>query len=115
MQEIYRICKPDANIVIKVPHFSGKSAFFEFHKRFFRYDSFADFEKKEGDMFTTEGVKLKVTNRKISFLKRWYYPWNYLVEPIVNLTKGGSIIYEETFLRNLFPAHEVGFVIKPIK
>tara|TARA_Y100000034_G_scaffold75733_1_gene90921 strand:+ start:207 stop:638 length:432 start_codon:yes stop_codon:yes gene_type:complete len=81
MEEIYRVCKPNSKLTIKVPHFSGKSGFFEFHKRFFRYDSFQDFEQKEDDMFTSSKVRLRVYKRKLLFLKKWYYPLNYLLGP----------------------------------
>jgi len=116
MEEIYRICKPDAKIIIKVPHFSGKSGFFEFHKRFFRYDSFSEFEQREKDMdFSKKKIRFKIVKRKLGFLKRWYLFFNYLFEPIINLSSKFCIFYELTFLRNLFPAHEVIFELRVIK
>ena len=116
IEEIYRVCAPNAKITIKVPYFSGKSAFFEFHRRFFRYDSFTDFEQTKESMLSTQNpVNFKVIKRKLIFLKKWYLPWNYIVEPFLNLNKKLCLFYEETFLRNLFPAYEVKFELKVIK
>ncbi|MBT3866181.1 methyltransferase domain-containing protein [Candidatus Woesearchaeota archaeon] len=116
MEEIYRICKPKAKIVIKVPYFSGKSAFFEFHRRFFRYDSFTDFEQDEKSMLTTKNpVNFKVKKRKLIFLKKWYLPWNFIIEPLFNIHQKICLFYEETFLRNLFPAYEMYFELEAKK
>jgi len=116
MEEIHRICKPNAKIVIKVPHFSGKSGFFEFHKRFFRYDSFSEFEQKENDMdISNKQIKFQVINRKLCFLKKFSHPLAKPLEWFFNLSSRLCNYYEETFLRNLFPAHEVRFELKVIK
>jgi len=116
MEEIHRICKPNAKVIIKVPHFSGKSGFFEFHKRFFRYDSFSDFEQKKGDMdISLNKIKFRVIRRKIGFLKKSYLPWDYILEPLINSSQRFCLFYELTFLRNLFPAHEVEFELRVIK
>jgi ubiquinone/menaquinone biosynthesis C-methylase UbiE len=113
MEEIYRVCKPNARVIIKVPYFSGKSAFFEFHRRFFRFDSFTDFEKSEKSMLTTSNpVNFEIKKRKLIFLKKWYLFYNYLIEPLFNLHSKLCLFYEETFLRNLFPAYEVYFELK---
>lgn len=115
VEEIYRVCIPNAKVIIRVPHFSGRSAFIEFHKRFFRYDSFEDFEQKDKDMFTSKKCKFKIEKRRIVFLKKYYLPWNYFLEPLVNLHKKLCLFYEETFLRNLFPAYEVYFELRVLK
>jgi len=115
MEEIYRICKKNSIVIIEVPHFSGRGAFYEFHRRFFRCNSFEDFEQKEKDMFTTNKVKIKIIGKRLRFLKRWYYPWNFIVEPLINFSEKFCIIYEETFLKNLFPAYDLQFKMKIIK
>jgi ubiquinone/menaquinone biosynthesis C-methylase UbiE len=116
MEEIYRVCKPNAKIIIKVPHFSGNSGFFEFHKRFFRYDSFSEFEQRENDMdISNKKMKFKVVKRKLGFLKKWYLFLNYIIEPLINIHPKICIFYEQTFLRNLFPAHEIRFELIVIK
>jgi ubiquinone/menaquinone biosynthesis C-methylase UbiE len=116
MSEIHRICKPDAKVIIRVPHFSSVSAFFEFHVRFFRYNSFQDFLQTEENMFVTEKpVKFHVVKRMIKFDKRYYVPWNYFFEFLMKDSKRLSLFYEETGLRNLFPAREIYFELKVIK
>jgi len=118
MEEIYRVCKPNALVKIRVPHFSSKAAFFEYHKRFFTYSSFALMEKKE-EMIYNHDLNFKIVNRKLLFFKKWYFPWNYLLEFFFNLLfrldQRFHVLYEETSLRNLFPAFEVYFELKTIK
>ena len=117
LEEIHRICKPNAKVIIKVPHFSGSSGFYEYHKRFFRYGSFVEFEKvtRQMDVSNKKEVKFKVVKRKLNFLKKWYLLFNYLVEPLINIHPKMCSFYELTFLRNFFPAHEVEFELRVIK
>ena len=116
MEEIYRICKPNAKIIIKVPHFSGRSGFFEFHKRFFRYDSFSEYEQKKEDMDVSDKeIRFKIIKREIHFLKKYYLFMDFLIQPLINLHPKLGILYEETFLRSLFPAHEMEFELRVIK
>jgi len=116
MSEIHRICKPGAKVIIRVPHFSGVSGFYEFHKRFFRYNSFQDFMQVKENMFISDKpIKFKVIKRMIKFDKRYYVPWNYILEFLMKDSKKLSLLYEETGLRNLFPARELYFELKVIK
>jgi predicted SAM-dependent methyltransferase len=117
VEEMHRVCKPGAKIIIKVPHFSGNSGFYEYHRRFFRYGSFQEFCEGEGQMDVShkKTVKFKIVRKRLNFLKKWYLFYNYLVEPIINVSSGMATLYELTFLRNLFPAHEVEFEIRVIK
>lgn len=107
MKEIYRVCKDGAELEIKVPHFSGGSAFYIHHTRFFRLDSFDDFDKENREMFVTDDFDIKIRSKRIIFDKRWYMPYNYLIEPLTNISRYATKIYENTFLRNLFPAFEI--------
>ena len=111
MKEIFRVCKNSAKIEIHVPHFSGDSNFYEFHKTSFRYNSFREFTSGSG-MFVAD-ARFRRIKTKIHFSRGIYF-WNYLVEPIVNFWKV-PIVYEKTCLRNLFPAFEVEFAFKVIK
>jgi len=114
-QEILRVCKPNAKITVRVPHFSGRSAFFEFHKCFFRYGSFQDFEERADSMIPGKNVRIKIIKRRLIFLRKPYLPLNGLLESIINKNPRLATLYEETFLRNLFPAFEMKFEMKVIK
>lgn len=116
MEEIYRVCKPNAKIIIKVPHFSGKSGFFEFHRRFFRYNSFEDLHIDPKLMKVSHTrLNFKIINRRLIFLKKWSHPFSPFIEPLINISPRVCSYYEESFLRNLFPAHEVFFELRVIK
>lgn len=112
MEEIYRICKPNAEIEIKVPHFSGISGYCVFHKRFFRYDSFDNLDKNKRRMFVTDKCDIEIISKRIIFDKRWYMAYNYIVEPLANYNKFTIKVYEGTFLRNLFPAFELHYKLR---
>ena len=113
--EIMRVCKHNAKITIKVPYFSRRSAFFEFHRCFFRYSSFSDFEGKENNMIPEKNTRIKIIKRKLIFLRKPYLPLNGIVEFFLNKYIRLITLYEETFLRNLFPAYEMYFEMRVIK
>jgi len=98
-----------------VPYFSGRSAFFEFHKRFFRYNSFETFEDRKDSMMSGRKTFIKIIKRRLIFSRRPYLPLNGLVEFFINKYIRLVTLYEETFLRNLFPAFEMKFEMKVIK
>mgnify|MGYP001052504069 CR=1 FL=1 len=117
--EIYRVCKNGAKVEIRVPHFSGFTNFYEYHKTSFRYNSFREFTNA-GGMFQSE-AKFRLVYRKIHLVNRQnkklerntrFYFWNYLLEPLINRI---PVFYELTGLRNLFPAWELQFVFEVIK
>lgn len=113
ISELYRILKKNGKLIAKVPHFSSAVAFIENHRRFFRYRSFESFEEQK----TIKGLdqknkyKFKINFRKINFIK---YPliYNIPVEWIVNSGKSAALLYENTFLKSLFPADEIEFVLE---
>jgi len=114
-QEILRVCKPNAKIIVEVPYFSGRSAFFEFHKRFFRHSSFQTFEDRKDSMISGQKTYIKITKRKLIFLRKPYLLLNPIIEYIINSNPKFVTLYEETFLRNLFPAYEMQFEMRVIK
>lgn len=113
--ELMRVCKHNAKMVIRVPHFSGRAAFFEFHRYFFRYGSFSSFEGGNKNMIPEGGAKIETTKRKLVFLRKPYLPLNGLVELLVDKYPRLATLYEETFLRNFFPAYEMIFEMRIIK
>jgi hypothetical protein len=98
-----RICRKGCVFDITAPHFSSHACFQISHKTPFRTDAF---DVSEIDKFWT------VEERRICFDKRIWYPWNYLIEPLINLNNATQRYYEKTGFRNIFPAFEVRFKLK---
>jgi ubiquinone/menaquinone biosynthesis C-methylase UbiE len=113
IRELYRILKLNGKLVVLVPHFSSATAYMENHVRFFRYRSFENFleQPTEKALDQIKGYKFKILERKIFFIKKPLV-WNILVEKIVNSSKSMAILYENTFLKALFPADYLMFVLK---
>lgn len=90
MKEIKRICKNNANILIRVPHFScGVSYRDPTHKRLFSYFTFQYFEKGEYNL-----PKFKIKNTKLNFTRLSGVWMNPILNPIINLFPS---IYERFF------------------
>jgi hypothetical protein len=120
MGEIHRVCKPWAYVEIRVPHFSGLTNFYEFHKTSFRYNSFSEFLLGGWGMFESDALfylvdtKINIVNRQSPKLRphtRWHL-WNYPIEWLVNKA---PLFYELTGFRNLFPAWEVIYKMRVVK
>lgn len=108
MKELKRICKNNAKIIIRVPHFScGVSYRDPTHKRLFSYFTF--------DYFTDEchyGLpKFKIRKRKLNFTRLSFTSLNYIFNPIININPA---IYERFFCW-LIPCAECIFELEIIK
>ena len=120
MEEIHRVCKPLAPVEIRVPHFSGLTNFYEFHKTSFRYNSFSEFIIGGGGMFMSVAqfylvsTKINLVNRQSPKLRpvTKYFFWNYPMEWLVNKM---PLVYDLTGWHNLFPAWEIVWKLKVIK
>jgi predicted SAM-dependent methyltransferase len=113
MDELHRICKPGARIVIKIPHFTSQYAFADpTHKHYFTYESF-DYFTSAYEM-TSECPdwyserKFNMFSKKIIFSKGLLLPWNYMLEWFFNKTPK---YYEGTFLR-MFPAESMLIILE---
>src|SRR3990167_1523422 len=114
MKEIHRVCRSGALVEIRVPHFSGFTNFYEYHKTSWRYNSFAEFIIGEGGMFIAP-VQFRCLSRKINLVNRQsplnhpttkYFIWNYPMEWLVNKFPR---LYETSAWRNFFPAWDIIF------
>lgn len=104
MKEIKRVCKKDAKIIIRVPHFScGVSYRDPTHKRLFSYFTFDYFEKGEYNL-----PVFKVKSKRLNFTRLSFTWLNYIFNPIINASPA---IYERFFCW-VIPAAEVIFVLK---
>lgn len=92
MKEIKRVCKKDARIVIRVPHFScGVSYRDPTHKRLFSYCTFDYFTE---NCFYKDMPQFDIIDRKLNFTRENFTFLNYFFNPIINLN---PIIYERLF------------------
>lgn len=115
VEEMHRICKNNAKIIIRSPHFSSQVAHVDLqHVKSFSVQVFNDYSGKGGHSYETN-VVFNILVNKILFLKGYKYFWNYLVERLVNLSNFTKNAYETTFLWSLFPAQNVYFELKVIK
>lgn len=113
MEELNRIGKSKARVVIKVPHFTCQYAFADpTHKHYLTYESFDYFVS--ADEMTSElpdwycDGKFKMLSKKIIFSKGLLLPWNYMFEWLFNKMPK---YYEGTFLR-VFPAEQMVIIME---
>lgn len=101
LREIHRISKPEAQVVIEVPHFSCFYAFCSLHhKRFFSYFSLDSFLKKYG-LFA-------IQKREITF-HRAHRRWG------LNVIFNRYPLSYERFWAFICPAEHIHFELKAIK
>lgn len=106
LKELHRIMKPEGTISIRVPHFTSHHNFNDpTHKKMFSSKTLNFFVSGASygrdyyfDFHFTKNVHTRIT------FDKGLYVYNYLVEPLVNISKQSRTIYEGTFLRSLFPA-----------
>lgn len=107
MKELKRICRKDARIFIRAPHFScGVSYRDPTHKRLFSYFTFDYFESEEYGL-----PKFLVESRKLNFTRFAFVFLNVLFNPIINFRPD---IYERFFCW-IFPTSEVLFELRVVK
>ena len=88
VEELYRICKPNAIIKIIVPHYSSCMAFSHItHKRFFGSGSFNNFDGDNWERYSN--INLKVLENKLIWLGcrnwAWIRPLKLFMNYIINL------------------------------
>ena len=108
MEEIYRISKPDAEIVIKVPFFPGLNAINDpTHKNFLNYYSFDYFTPEHSYNYYSK-ARFKIAEKYIRF------SWN----PLLNLMSIPINLFPRFYSRYLafiLPSNELFVKLKAIK
>lgn len=113
LKESYRILKPNGELIIEgIPHFSGCALYEGIdHKRAFSIKTFKYYSKQypqyNFDTYYMGNIIFSTLKQKIVFGKK-YAIWNYIIEPLANLF---PTIYENTLLRNIFPAQNLKVVL----
>lgn len=108
MEELKRICKKRAKIIIRAPHFScGLTYSDPTHKVFFSYFTFDCFS---GGFFY--GLpQFKILHRKLNFTRLALTSLNGFFNPLININPR---MYERFFCW-MFPCSEVLFTLEVVK
>lgn len=107
IRELHRILKPGGVLRVIVPHFSSKDAFSDpTHKRCFSVNTFDYFVKGHSRNYYFDFQFSYIKKKRIRFQKRVAYPYNYVLEYLVNANRHLQNLYEGSPLR-VFPAYEV--------
>ena len=112
IKELHRILKKDGKIIIQVPHFTSCDNFGDItHKNMFSSCSFDSFLKKHLRAYyhSFHFISLK---SKIVFRKKIYFLHNYLIEPLINISKQTKLYYETSGFCYCFPAFNLIFELK---
>ena len=107
MEEIKRICKNKAKIIIRAPHFSCGVSFRDpTHQRLFSYFTFDYFEREDYGL-----PKFKIIKRRLNFTREAFPFLNRFVNPVLNLNPA---IYERLFCW-ILPCAEILFTLEAEK
>ncbi len=105
MEEIYRICKNDTVVVVKVPFFASAYAFRDpTHKRFFTYDTFDYFVGGSG-LSCNSKARFEVIKRKFRFS---WNKWRNWPSFFINLFP----VFYQRYLAFIFPCNEIYFELR---
>ncbi len=94
---------------IQTPHRSSQNWTDGTHKRLAGLDTIKFYYTEEGPYSYYSNSRFNQEKVKITFRKRKMLPWNYLIEPIININRLTKEFYEESFLCRLFPALNIEF------
>jgi len=116
MEELHRISKPDALIIIKVPYFRSRYAFLDpTHRHFFTVESFTYFQPGHPHHVLFNYSECMFETTKIVFDENLF---SGIRHPFHSALKGFCDHYPawyEHHLSHLFPLDELTFYIRTIK
>lgn len=96
---------------MSAPHFTSPAVWIDpTHRTAFSIDTFQFFVrdgKFAGRAYYFDFSFERLERARIIFHRYRWQPWNYAVEPLVNIGPATRSYYEETFLARLFPAANV--------
>lgn len=113
MENINRICKEDAEIYIRSPHLCSRNWIDPTHKRLVGITTFEKFFTREGHFYSKES-EFEIIERRITFRREVYLPWNFVIEPLVNYNRFTQWFYEVSPLGSIFPSLDVEVRLKAI-
>ncbi len=111
VEEMWRIAKPGALIIIGVPHWSHFTAYGDLtHKNYFSSALFIYYEDKDPKYYS-KNVNFKVLEKKFTATRINQLWLNPLLNPILNL----SHLLTELVLCKILPVSQIIFKLKVIK
>lgn len=111
LSECHRVLLPKGLIIVRVPHFTYHRAYEDpTHIRFYSVRSF-DFFLTDHNRSYQSSFSFRSVISNLTFLLKWYYPLNIIVERAVNFNRYSQYIYESSFLRSLFPAENICLIL----
>lgn len=111
LRDIHRILKPKGKLTITVPHFTSKDAYGDpTHRRGFSVHTFSYFCRTHPRNYYFDFAFSHIEKIFLHFQKRPLYFYNYLLEPLVNLSIGTLSLFEGSPLR-MFPATNLEVVM----
>lgn len=109
LENIHSIAEEGAEVYIRSPHRSSQSWTDPTHERLVGIDTIKEYFTNKGDYNFYSDIRFRQEDVRITFLKSIFHPWNYLIEPIINLNSAIQGYYESSFLCRIFPAKNVEF------
>jgi ubiquinone/menaquinone biosynthesis C-methylase UbiE len=118
MNEIWRVCKPNAEVFINCPYFSSPGTFDDpTHHRFITYKTFEYFTKDFKYEHHTDKY-FKITSRRIMFFGenlpphlKWLQPIEKIINPVINRIP----VFYQSYLSYILPSREIHITLKPEK
>jgi SAM-dependent methyltransferase len=111
IRDLHRILKPGGRLIVRVPHFTSKDAYSDpTHRRFFTVQTFFYFMRPHFRSYYFDFHFSRFETLLIRFDKRSAYFYNYILEPLVNLTEATQNFYEGSPLR-VFPATNIDITL----
>lgn len=118
LKEIHRILKPGGTVRIDVPHFTSSNVYVDpTHRGIgFSVKTFRFFVKGTGEhgrrgAYYFDFEFAGVAETALTFTKGLPYAWNWLADPVVNVSYKMQCYYEATGLARLFPAENLRVVL----
>ncbi len=102
MREFYRILRPKGVLFIGCPHFTSPAYYYIQHTGAFGTVEEAKFWLSISPIHSHYDMAFSLRKQRIVFVKK--LPWNWIVEPLINLHPLIQKFYENSVLRALFPA-----------
>lgn len=111
IEEIWRISKPGAKVIIAVPHWSHFTAYSDLtHKNYFSSSLFIYYEDGNPKYYS-KNVNFSVIKKTFTATRINHLWLNPLLNPILNL----SPIFTELFLCKFLPVSQIIFELRVIK
>ncbi len=111
VEEMWRIAKPGALIIIAVPHWSHFTAYSDLtHKNYFSSSLFIYYEENDAEYYSNH-VRFKVLGKKLTATRINYLWLNPILNPILNI----SPMLTELLLCKILPVSQIVFKLKVIK